>query len=138
MRNFWSKFRAFVSGMLVRIFPTKKKDLDEEVEMPSIIILDDTDFAIVFRKDKIEGIIPTANTKDEVDEEAEEHMQHVENTIAYVMHSLMREDWKDDFFDAVEEYFQNAPSESEIEAQRRRSEFKLIINKDLHDDDSKR
>ena len=106
---------------------------DEDVEMPSILILNDTDFAIAFRKDKIEGIIPTPKSDKQFDAEREEHMQHVENTIAYVMHALMREDWQDEFFDAVDEYLQNAPSESDLEALRRRSEFKLIINEDVED-----
>ena len=113
------------------------KSLDED-NAPSIIVLNDQDFAIIFRKDTVEGVIPTIESLQLSDKEKEDHLLHVENTIAYVIHALMREDWKEDFFDAVEEYLNNAPSESEVEALRRRSEFKLITNKELEDDDSKR
>ena len=94
--------------------------------------MEDRDFAIVFREDRVEAIVPTE--LDDPDffnsEEGTEHLDHVENTIAYVMHALMREDWKEDYYEAVEEYLKTAPNESEIEAQRRRSEFRVITNTD--------
>ena len=69
------------------------KSLDED-NAPSIIVLNDQDFAIIFRKDTVEGVIPTIESLQLSDKEKEDHLLHVENTIAYVIHALMRDGWK--------------------------------------------
>lgn len=92
------------------------------LESKPIIELSQEDFAIVFRNSKIEAIMPADDSEGE---EMSESRVHIENTISYIMHCLLREDWQDEFFDAVEDYLENA---SEIEAEQRRSQFKLITN----------
>lgn len=89
-----------------------------------VIELDDNDFAIVFRASKVEAIVPTSHLEDrEMTEEEEEAHSQIDGTISYLMHCLMRDDWQEEFFEAVEEYLENA---SDIEAEERRAQFKLI------------
>lgn len=98
-----------------------------------IIELGEEDFAIVFRGSRVEAIVPTSHLDDKVlsPEEEEVHAQ-IDGTISYLMHCLMRDDWQEEFFDAVEEYLENA---SEIEANERRAQFKLIIGDGNDDSD---
>lgn len=100
------------------------------LESKPIIELGQEDYAIVFRDSKIEAIMPADDSEDE---EMSESRVHIENTISYIMHCLLREDWQDEFFDAVEDYLENA---SEIEAEQRRSQFKLIINDDADSEEN--
>jgi hypothetical protein len=89
-----------------------------------IIELEEDDFAIVFRTTKVEAIVSASHLEDrEVTPEEEEIHAQTEGTISFLMHCLTRDDWQEEFFDAVEEYLENA---SEIEAVERRAQFKLI------------
>ena len=128
-----SDIKDFFFGLRSILFPKEKVVVfEEEMSEQSAILLEEKDFAIVFRETRVEAIVPTHF--DDPDffktEEGETHLEHVENTIAYVMHALLREDWQEEYYDAVEEYAKTLPTESEIEALRRRSEFKLIINEE--------
>lgn len=110
-------------------------DLEAEEEKSSSsdpsIALGPLDFAIVFRGTKIEAIVPSEQADlTELSEEEVEAYSQIDGTISYLMHCLMRDDWQEEFFDAVEVYLENA---SEIEAQERRSQFKLIVREDNDD-----
>ena len=98
----------------------------------SAILLEGKDFAIVFRESRVEAVVPTHFDDPNFleSEEGAEHLDYVDNTVSYIMHALLREDWREEYYHAVEEYVKTLPSESEIEALRRRSEFKLITSTD--------
>jgi hypothetical protein len=111
-------------------------DLEAQAKKSSfskpIIELEEDDFAIVFRKSNVEAIVPTSHIEDrEMTPEEEEVHSQVDGTISFLMHCLMRDDWQEEFFDAVDEYLENA---SEIEAAERRAQFKLITG-DVKDDE---
>ena len=135
MKNFWQNVKKLISSLLANPKNTasiSSEHNESEQVQQSVIVMGDKDFAIVFREDRVEAIVPTE--LDDPDffssEDGTEHLDHVESTISYVMHALLREDWKEDYYEAVEEYLKTAPSESEIEALRRRSEFRVITNTD--------
>jgi len=96
------------------------------------IELDADDFAIVFREGRVEAVVPRSHLESEptTPEEEEAHSQ-VEATISYLMHCLLRDDWQEDFFDALQEYLEN---ESEIEAAERRAQFRVIKGGHSEDD----
>ena len=97
------------------------------------IELESDDFAIVFRGAKVEAIVPTGHLeKDNLTPDEELAHAQIDGTISYLMHCLMRDDWQEEFFDAVDEYLDNA---SEIEAIERRSQFKLIVSESAEDDE---
>lgn len=106
----------------------KKSSFDKPV-----IELEENDFAIVFRSSKVEAIVPTAHQdKDNLTPEEEEIHSQIDGTISFLMHCLMRDDWQEEFFDAVDEYLENA---SEIEAAERRAQFRLIIGDNNNDEE---
>ena len=103
-----------------------------------IIELDDPDFAIVFRSDKVEAIVPTDTLSGcNITDEVAEARAQIDGTIAYILHCLMREDWQEEFFTAVEEYLEEMPTESDREAQERQSKFRLITNSTIDKDEKK-
>ena len=98
-----------------------------------MIELGPQDFAIVFRGSKVEAIVPEGQLeKEDMSPEEEEALSQIDGTISYLMHCLMRDDWQEEFFEAVEEYLENA---SEIEAEERRAQFKLILGDKTDDED---
>ena len=87
------------------------------------------DFAIVFRPEKIEAIVPLDTLmEDREDLIDDDERHHIDSTIAYVMHCMVRDDWQEEFFEALDDYLENTPSVTELEAQTRRAQFKLITN----------
>lgn len=131
-----------VKSFLARLAPSAKEPIlvpdTDMLDMPetSAILLEGKDFAIVFRESRVEAVVPTHFDDPDflASEEGEEHLDYVDNTVSYIMHALLREDWREEYYHAVEEYVKTLPSPSEIEALRRRSEFKLITSSD---DDTK-
>jgi hypothetical protein len=107
--------------------PEEKSSFDKPT-----IELNDDDFAIVFREGRVEAVVPKSHLEEEPEtpEEKESHSE-VEATISYLMHCLLRDDWQEEFFDALQEYLEN---ESEIEAAERRSQFRVIEGGHSEDD----
>jgi hypothetical protein len=115
---------AFVEILYGKSIDEDSSEEHVEEDHESGISLGSNDFAIVFRQDKVEAVVPASQlNQEDWDEEQEETYAQTESTISYVMHCLMRKDWQEEYFEAVDEYLAN---ESEIEAQRRREEFRLI------------
>jgi hypothetical protein len=125
--KFWKEMRLKIYNITSKFFKKKSMNLSNVS-----IKLDKEDFAIVFRESKVEAVVPLDDHY-ECDEHDKELEAQIDGTIAYIMHCLMREDWQEEFFCAVEEYIETTPTQSDIDALDRRSKFKLIINTDSDD-----
>lgn len=125
-----NKFWQFYLNLFTRFIP-KEPEKKSSTSNP-IIELSPEDFAIVFRDSKLEAVVPLLEDSGDSDEEIAEKREYIDNTISYVVHCLLREDWQEEFFDAVDEYLEKA---SEIEAEERRAKFKLIVNNEVEDND---
>ena len=122
--------KVFITGLVTPV-PKKSED-DDFTDESAAILLGEKDFAIVFRENKVEAIVPTHFDDSNFLEtsEGEDHIDYVDNTVSYILHALLREDWREDYYHAVEEYVKTLPSPTEVEALKRRSEFKLIVSSD--------
>ena len=125
-----NKFWQFYLNLFTRFIP-KEPEKKSSTSNP-IIELSPEDFAIVFRDSKLEAVVPLLEDSGDSDEEIAAKREYIDNTISYVVHCLLREDWQEEFFDAVDEYLEKA---SEIEAEERRAKFKLIVNNEVEDND---
>ena len=125
-----NKFWQFYLNLFTRFIP-KEPEKKSSTSNP-IIELRPEDFAIVFRDSKLEAVVPLLEDSGDSDEEIAAKREYIDNTISYVVHCLLREDWQEEFFDAVDEYLEKA---SEIEAEERRAKFKLIVNNEVEDND---
>ena len=122
----WHFFQKLLEKFRYKV-PEEKLSFDKP-----IIELDNDDFAIVFREGRVEAVVPRSHLESdpETPEEKEAHSE-VEATISYLMHCLLRDDWQEEFFDALQEYLEN---ESEIEAAERRAQFRVIEGGHSEDD----